>query len=1275
MLNTLPVRILWHSFNLLTRITLVLSALLAVAAAVGIIVLRYWVLPDVGQYHDRITASLSRAIGSPVKIGSVAADWKGLGPHMRIGNVQILDAEGNAALVLPSIDGSVSWWSLFSAELRMANLEIERPELLVRRDGQGKFFVGGVALSAEGEGNDLSDWLLRQSRMVVRDALIVWLDEQRGAPPLVLRNVNLRIESFFSRHQFALNATPSEALSTPLDVRGDFFGASFDRLQEWHGEVYARLDYTDVSAWKTWLDFPGEFSRGRGAVRGWLGVEKGKISSFTGDLQLLDVQTKLAADLPEMSLSRLQGRVAWHESPEEMEVSTRNLSLRLQDGLILPPTDLLYRTGQRDGARGGELQANRLQLQSLDSLSNFLPIPAALREQIAAYAPRGSISNLALAWRGADKPERYTVKGRFADMAWREVGSVPGVSGLTFDLDGDQESGKINFQSRQMSVSATAAMREPLVFDTLAGQASWANNNGELSVATEGIALSNADMAGNLYGRYETKKGTPGALDLTVTLTRGDVRRAARYTPFVALDPPDNDWLNAAILAGTTDDFRVRIKGNLADFPLDGSEKNALLEIGGKVHGGAIEFDKRWPAVDNINGEFWIRANKLEVRADSASMLGAQLGKLTVTIPDLQNELLPLDIVGEAQAPAATFLEFVQKSPVRDYIGGFTDGMTASGPTHLDLTVHTLLLGNEPARVAGTLQVQNSDIDLGGVMPMLRKTNGTLGFTESSIKADNIATEILGGGASLSVSSQPGGVLNAQVRGRSNLDALNKLSPNPVLARLHGGASWSADVSMAGKNTRFQINSDLVGVTSTLPKPLAKKAGESWPLRLEKKDAGAGQDAISAQLGRVLNVQVIRRDEKVKRAQLNFGAAGKMPERDGLWLSGTLPELELQGWPSVAGDVRTGGVALAGADVRVLKAGGYGMAINDLRVSGGQRGDNLWVKLDSASVDGEIEWQSRGDGKLLARLQHLDWSGGMEPSVPAKVPAQLAATGSALTVADLPAMQLAVENLELRGKQLGRFELVGHPDGQDWRMRRLRITNPDGVVSGEGIWHANRKTALNLQLEISDAGKILARSGYPNTVKSGSGKLQANLAWQGRPDEFDVASLNGTLKLDTGKGQFLKMDPGIGKLLSVLSLQSLPKRITLDFTDVFSEGFQFDSIKGNAVVKNGVMETQDLSIDGSSAKVTMKGSIDLDRETQEMRVRILPTLGDSVSLLGAFAAGPVVGVGTLLVNKVLGDPLDKLVSFEYNISGSWRDPKVTKSGEKSAQKTEPQSKN
>ncbi|HEX5364614.1 MAG TPA: DUF3971 domain-containing protein, partial [Gallionella sp.] len=1032
MLNSLPVRLLWHSLNWLTRFAIVASGIFAVLMAIAILVLRYWLMPDVGQYHDKIVASLSAAIGNPVTIARIEGDWRGFRPRLNFSGVRILDDRHQVALELPNVDSSVSWLSLFTGELRLASLEIERPELLIRRDAQGKFFIGGVALTAQGSDNDLSDWLLRQSRMVARDALIVWLDEQRDAPPLVLNHVNLRIESFLGNHRFALQAQPPEALSTPLDVRGDFHGKSFDDLSEWRGQIYTRLDHTDVTAWRPWLDLPEEFSRGRGALRGWLGIERGRVSEITADVNLRDVATRLAEDLPELLLHNVHGRAQWKASEGDLEVSTKRLSMRLHNGIVLPPTDFYLRlTGGRGEPAGGEMQANLLQLEILSSLAAFVPLDASLRAQLEAYAPKGRVANLNVSWQGASaKPLSYRIKGKFDNLALRQVGSLPGFSGLSVDVDGSQTGGRLNIDSRQLVVDAPGAMVEPLSFATLTGQASWQQEGSELLLRADNVAVSNADLAGNLYGSYQTKQGTLGLLDLTIALTRGDVTKAYRYTPLVALDKEDNDWLKEALLTGHTEDFRVRVKGNLSDFPLDG-KKDGLLEIGGHAQGVELAFHKDWPHVDNIAGEFWIRGNKLEVKAPAATMLGAQLQNLSVALPDLMSVDLPLEVRGVALASNDIFLNFIQHSPVRGYIDGFTDDLKASGSSHLGLFLRVPLLGEKPVKVEGSLRVDGSDIDLGEGAPLLRNTRGTLSFTESGIKADNVSSEVLGGKARIDLKSEEGGVLHAKAQGRCDLDALRRSNPQPLLNRLRGGAAWDADITVVKKFTEMLITSNLQGIASSLPAPFAKRATEQMPLRLEKKIVTEGQDAIEFQLGKLLGARLARREENgamaIKRGVVSLGTqtdTGKWMKRDGVWLVGQLPQLSLEGWGDLLG--AAGGASdlpIAGADFRVAKVSGFGAQINDLGVEASRRGEGLVANLSSSTLNGDLEWQPRGDGKLTVHLQNVEWGGANHsPAVVAKAAPTPAST---LSPAQLPAMQIAVDNLKVDGKQVGRVELVG----------------------------------------------------------------------------------------------------------------------------------------------------------------------------------------------------------------------------------------------------------
>ena len=1338
MLNSFPVRLLGHSLNWLIRLTLIVLAVAAVLGALAIVVLRYWLLPDIEQYHDRITASLAGAMGNPVTIGKIQGDWQGLLPHLNFTDVRILDEQRQPALVLERIDVSVSWMSLLTAELRLASLEIDRPELLIRRDAQGKIFIGNVALSKQGDGNDLANWLLHQSNMAVRNALIVWVDEQRDAPPLVLQQVNLRVDNLFSQHRFALRAIPPGELATPLDVRGEFYGESFDNLATWHGQLFTQVDYTDVTAWRSWLDLPGEFSRGRGALRGWLGVKDGKVAQITADLDLRDVVTKLAEDVPEMVLPELRGRAAWQQVTGGFEVSTRHLAMRLQNGIEFQPTDFYFRTvnasnkqpadgqAEKGQAAEGEIRANLLQLESLVGLAKFLPMEADLRARLDAYAPKGKVSNLDAQWHGSsEKLGSYKLKGHFENLAVNQVGKMPGFSGLTVDVDGNEAGGKLSINSRHLTVDAPGVMREPLSFATLTGQAGWQRERGELAIIVDNITVANDDLAGNLYGAYHTLAGTLGVLDLTARLTRADIRRAARYTPLVALNKEGNDWLNGALLAGHSEDFRLRIKANLSDFPLDGT-KDALFEIGGHARDAVMEFDKNWPRIENISGELLIRGNRLEVKSPSATMLDTRLQNVTVTLPNMLSKDLSLEIKGEAVAASNSLLEFVQKSPVRGYIDGFTDGISASGNAHLDLFARIPLLGGKPVKVSGTIKVQDNDIDLGEGVPLLRNTRGALSFTESGMQASGVSAEILGGTASINVQTAAGGVVHATLKGRSNVDVLRNIEPLPLLNYLHGSAAWDADISMVKKSAQITINSNLQGISSSLPQPFAKRADEMMMLRVEKnpvlippkrpagkaclepcpKVEGAvaeGQDVITAQLGNLLSARLARRNENgamvIKRGVINFGnnfgaqdkslESKKMQElsrgKDGVWLAGSLPVLSVQGWEGLAGgaekaDSGKSGPALpiAGANLLIEKLTGYGQSISALHINAARRGDGLAAQLSSGALNGEVVWEPHGyeTGSMfrahLSNLQGMSeeqHSQTIEPdqqALPGKIENTVKTPPAQMNPGNLPALDISIDNLQIRDKQIGRFELTGHPDGKDWRLSRLNITNPDGSLLGDGVWsdtEGKPQTQINLVLDISDAGKILARSGYPNTVKGGSGRLAANLSWADTPDEFSYATLNGTLKLDAGKGRFLKMDPGAGKLLSILSMQALPKHITtLDFTDVFSKGFQFDNIIGEAAIKNGVMDTQEFHIYGSAAKVALKGSVDLNRETQNLSVKVFPAIGDSVSLLAVFAINPAAGIAGLIADKLLGNPLDKLVSFEYNISGTWSDPNVVKVG-------------
>ncbi|MBI1174703.1 MAG: TIGR02099 family protein [Sideroxydans sp.] len=1266
-------RFAWRSLNHLTRVALVSALLLLFAGAGALLTLRYWVLPDIERYHDKITAMASQAIGQPVRIGSIEADWHGFRPRLRLTNVRILDSQGQTALALLKVENEVSWSSLFTGELRLYSLQLNQPDLQVKRDASGRLYIAGILLSGSASGNgSLADWLLDPARIVVRDARITWIDEQRASPPLVLQDVNLLVANGWRRHRFALRALPPAELAAQIDLRGDFYGTTLNDLSGWAGQLYTQLDYADVAAWRSWLTLPVPLRRGRGALRGWLGIENGKISQMTADLALSGVRTRLAEDLPPLDVSTLHGRVGWREVSQGIEISTSNFSLRLHNGFTLPPTDFYLHLADAQGKRpaSGEVRANKLNFLSLVTLSDFLPFDRNLKQKLAEFAPRGRVTDLHAKWQ--DGPDNklldYEIRGHFEDMSLRRVDNIPGFSGLTGQVDGNAGGGTLSLNARKLTIDAPRIMKEPLLFDSLTAQASWHKDKQGVAVKLSNVSVANADLAGSLYGSYHTLPDSPGEVDMTAHLTRGAVSKVDRYIPLAALDKDAHDWLSSALVDGQADDFNLRLRGNLNDFPFPDNKKG-MFQIRAHAKGGVLEYDRNWPRIDNINADLLIEGNRLEVTSPSATTLGERLQKVSAVLPDMASPNLMLEVRGEATGETARGLDFIQKSPVRGYIGGFTDGMAASGNGMLKLHLDIPLLGSNPLKVAGTYHFQNNDVMLGSGVPRLRNTSGDLLFSESALHTQGVTAQIFGGPAQLEVHSGEGGAVHATVSGNANFDAMRKTDPLPILDYLSGSSAWNAQVDVLNKHTEVRFDSNLLGVTSTLPAPFAKLADEAVPLSFEQRGVDAQQDTWTLQYGKLLSAKFLRRaagdNWKIKRGTVDFGNTGRWVNRDGVWLVGTIPQLSLEGW-SALGNMSDNSVpvAISGADLLIRRLSGYGQTARNLHVSAHVHDDMLRAQLASDEINGEVTWQPKGKGKLSVHLKQLMLEKGdhaRTQSVAAR-----AAAGKHPDAGESPDFEVAVDSLGYKGKQLGKLEMLLQQRDGDWQLQHMAITNPDGVLTADGKWHAadaTPRTQVNFTLQISNAGNILARSGYPNSVKGGSGKLAGAFSWSGSPDAFSYAALDGTLRIDAGKGQFLKIDPGIGKLLGILSLQALPKRITLDFTDVFSEGFEFDSITGDAQIAHGLLTTNNFRIDGSAAKVTMIGQVDMNRETQNLRVRILPTVGDSVSLLGAFAAGPAVGIGTFIANKLLREPLDKLVSFEYNVTGTWVDPSVTKVGE------------
>lgn len=1225
-----------------------------------ILALRYAVLPNIEAYRGDIEGLLAGATGQKVSISQIKADWRGWRPEFSLSGVVVYDDAGRPALELKRIENSLSWLSLLVFEPRFHHFRVHEPDLRVRRGADGKITVAGILLKeGHGEGG-LADWLLRQREVIVADAVVSWIDEMRGAPELRLTDVTFRLQSDFSRHRFGLRARAPAELAGPLDLRGDFSGQSVKRRSQWEGQLYAQLDYVDLAAWKPWLDLPIEVAQGRGALRTWIDIGGGGVTSALADLQLNDVKTRLAPELEMLDLTRLSGHLGWRSWKNGFELFARRFEAVAVAGREFKSDEFSLRlAGERDGKPAyGELRATQVDLDALSELTKHLPVDSGIRESLARFELRGKVHGVNGKWTGDWPPTQYQFKAQFERLAVNAVGRFPGVSGMSGAIEGNERQGSFRVAGQKVRLDLPRVFAEAIDLAEASGAATWTAANGRYDVRLSEVRFANDDVAGSLHGTYATDGTGPGTADLTGAITRAEARSVWRYMPRVT--PMTKEWLRTALLGGKASDVVLRLKGDLAHFPFR-DRKSGTFRITVKARDTVLVYAPGWPRIEGIAADLVFDGPSMEINAASSRILNVSLGKVRAAISDVERSDL-IEIEGEAEGPTNEFLRFIAESPAAAMIDRFTEGMDAQGSGRLAMRL-VLPFGNTAnTKLVGAYQFRSNRLLVDPDLPPLDQVDGRIEFTESSVRGQGITVQIFGGPATIGLATQDG-VVAVTASGRANLDALRRLSDHPFLAQLSGGADWRSSLRIRAKQADFTIESALVGVQSSLPFPLAKSAAEAMPVRFERRQLGGQQDQIDLALGKWVNAKFLRRRDGGKatteRVAVGLGTPAPAAEGPGVWLRGALPSLDLDRWRALLGASSGAGAplpGLAGVDLKFESLDLFARRFSDVAIAGRQQTGDWRVRIDAREMAGEVGWQPQGKGRIVARLQRLALPAPMERlgvSAPESDPKPV----------EYPALDVVVEDFRHNARNWGHLQLEATPDGRNWKIDRLLVRNPDGTLTADGQWQWQARvprTEMNYKVEVNDIGRYLARTYQIDGVKGGSASLFGKLAWNGAPQEFDLPSLTGTLNLEARNGQFTKLDPGIGKLLSIFNLQALPRRVALDFKDIFSDGFSFDTISGAASIQRGVATTQGLRILSSSATVQMTGDIDFVHETQKLRVRVIPSVGDSVAAVTTLLGGPVAGLGVFLAQRLLKDPLGQLVAYDYAVTGTWSDPAVVK---------------
>jgi uncharacterized protein (TIGR02099 family) len=839
----------------------------------------------------------------------------------------------------------------------------------------------------------------------------------------------------------------------------------------------------------------------------------------------------------------------------------------------------------------------------------------------------------------------------------------------------------------------------------------------------------------------------PGVLALQGSLSRGDGSRVHRYLPLVLAPEVRHYVRDAVLQGQVSDvKFKVAgplaqlpfADPAQGEFLVSAKVRNGQLAYVPKSlqPPGAAP----WPALSDLKGELVFNRAALEVNNASgkvAGLPGLQLLKASARIPDLMHQptvAVELDIQGALRDA----LGFVNTSPLAEMTELALAQATASGHAAYRFRLHLPIHAIETARVEGAIALPGNDVKFAPDTPLLAGLKGTVTLNERGFAVAGAQARLLGGEvridggtrAAPATAAAKDAVASVEFRGLGQVSAegLRQARELGLLARLgqhaSGSTAYSASLLFRRGVPEISVSSSLQGLALHLPAPLGKAADAVLPVRFENALVPASlapgkalQDQLSLSIGRLASASYLRdvsgAEPRVIRGSLGVGLAPAdavpMPEA-GVRANIHLAHVNVDAWQKILAEAPgasgapasalgagagtgtgtgTGAAARPSENARAmdylpsvlaLRAAALqvqGHSLNQVVLGGSREGLNWRASIDAAELGGYLEYRQSGPagpGRVYARLSRLSLAPGADREVEAILDQP---------PVSIPALDIVVDNLELRGRKLGRIEIDAVNRGasaeagaaRDWHLNKFNVTLPEAVLTASGDWLAvlpagpgaapvaasgRRRAVMDFRLDIADSGALLKRFGMDGVLRRGKGQIKGQVAWMGSPLSPHFPSLSGQFNVNVESGQFMKADPGLAKLLGVLSLQSLPRRLTLDFRDVFSEGFAFDFVRGDVDIAQGLARTNNLQMSGVNAAVLMAGSADIVRETQDLRVVVVPEINAGTASLIATVINPAVGLGSFLAQMFLRRPLMEAATQEFHIDGAWSEPKITK---------------
>jgi uncharacterized protein (TIGR02099 family) len=1241
------------------RVTAAWALLIGVAASLLIqAAANAWLLAQ----RPMIEARLAEATGAPARIGEARIVWQGFRPLLALRDVRLLMSEtGGAKLRVEGARLGAAPAGLLQGVLRLNRLELAGSELRLQEDESGWRLGGGGAGGGGFDPVALQRLAARFEAITVRDFEISARPLHSALPVSAhLDEASLRPESGGWRLRATLHdAERSGRLTATGVVSGD--AAEPDSWRHnWRLAFDGSHDFAH-SLGRLYPDAPLARIEG-GRLRGELRSQgRGEEGSW---MLSLDARAARIYGAGEDRLEDLHAVLSAHLDDERLDIAFQRLTLggtSQSEGLRLS-----YRPA--DGS--GRLRARRLELGVVSPL---------LRAVGGERLPRleGALRRLRLGW-GGEAPALERIEASLEKVALE--GESYRVAGLSGHISGDGAAGRLQLEEGPLTLALDAHLFTPLRMDRAAGALAWrvAAGGGRV-LRFEELALSLDSLHARGGGSLRLPPQDAPELELDMALSARDVEDAKPFMPR-AWKPELRDYLAQAVKGARVPEGRLRLAAALTPDFMRQPETELGIDL--DVEDAAVRFHPEWPSAQGISGSVAIDASGLAVHAERAGMAGLQLRDVRVGIADFREAVLRAE--ASHRAALDDWYAMLRASPLAERLAGLTERTRGRGDAELDFAL-TLPLKNRPATKAeGSVTLDGAELEVAAIDASFRDIRGRVHFVNEAVAAEVLEARLHGRSVSARLDTRDG-VPHLMVESRVDLgnpEGLARLLPGWLQPRLSGDVPLSMDLTLAPVDgfNRLVLSLDSRGLTVDLPPPLDLRPDPVRdPIRV---DASLDEGRIARMALRLPGRLALRLDGP--RTQLHLGP-GRVPEGqgEGLHVSGHADTLALPAWMALgrrieaavaAGDGGglagpVGSAGLQGVDLTTdaLRIGAFAIPDVALRLARNGDGQRLWV--DGASR-GELQIGGGPRTHLTGRFERLRLRRAREDAAdeaPFDDGERDADTlmREALDPAQLPSADLLVTDLLLDDLRLGQLDMRLEPTEGGLRLSRLRLSDGALDLEASGLWRrpeavsdAATRMQLEAELRTDRIDALLSALGFARTLVAEDFRASARLRWSEMEWLVQLAGAEGELSVEATDGRLAAVEPGAGRMLGLFNFFALPRRLGLDFRDVTDGGLAFDRLGGSFRLGGGNAFTEDLSLEGPSLRVEVRGRVGLAARDYDQRIRIYPDLSGGMTIGGAVLGGPI-GVGiALLARELFETPIEAATRIDYRLVGDWSDPRI-----------------